>query len=83
MSDEVTIWRKLLNGWMAIAARFGFIQTMLLLVLFYVVLIGPAWAVSAISRRDLLAKRGLRAKGSVWQKAESAEPDLERAKLLS
>ena len=83
MASETPVWRRLLNGWMAIAGRFGFVQTMLLLVLFYVVLIGPVWIVTAIARRDFLAKRGLGTEGSVWCDADTAEPDLERAKLQS
>ena len=33
--------RRLLNGWMAIAARFGYVQTLVLLVFTYAILIGP------------------------------------------
>ena len=83
MATETPVWKRLLNGWMAIAGRFGFVQTLLLLVLFYVCLIGPVWTVTAIARRDFLKKRGLRAEGSAWGDADTAEPDLERAKLLS
>ena len=83
MASETPVWRRLLSGWMAIASRFGFVQTLLLLALFYALLIGPTWAVTAIARRDFLAKRGLGAAGSVWLDADTAEPDLERAKLLS
>jgi hypothetical protein len=68
---------------MAIAGRFGFVQTMLLLVLFYIVLIGPVWAGTALARRDFLSKRGLGAEGSAWRDADTAAPDLERAKLQS
>ena len=34
-------------------------------------------------RRDLLDKRGLGKRGSAWQDADSAAPDLERAKLTT
>src|SRR3989337_737788 len=57
MASATPVWRGLLNGWMVIAGRFGFVQTLLLLVLFYVVLIGPARIATALGRRDLLAKR--------------------------
>jgi hypothetical protein len=83
MAAEAPFWRKLLDGWMAIAARFGFVQTTVLLVLFYFVLIGPAWTFTTIARRDFLSKRGLRSEGSAWNEADTAEPDLERAKLQS
>jgi hypothetical protein len=75
--------RRLLNGWMIIAGRFGSVQTLMILVLTYVLLIGPVGLVLAIGRSDPLAKRGLRAVGSAWLDADSAKPDLERAKLLS
>ena len=75
--------RQWLNGWIAIAGRFGFVQTLMILVLTYAMLIGPVGLGIAILQRDLLAKRGLRHAGSAWQDADSAKPDLERAKLLS
>ena len=83
MASEASIGRRLRNGWMAIAGRFGFVQTLMLLTLFYVFLIGPTWIVTAIARRDFLTKRGLRAPGSAWSGADTSGADLERAKLLS
>ena len=41
--NPVPVWRRLLDGWMAIAGRFGFVQTLVILALFYAVLIGPGW----------------------------------------
>ena len=55
----------------------------MLLVIFYVFLIGPAWLVTAVARRDLLVKRGLGEPSSAWSDADTAGADLERAKLLS
>ncbi len=75
--------RRLLNGWMAIAGRFGYVQTLMLLVFTYAILIGPVAIVLFIGRADLLGKRGLKAAGSAWRDADTTEPDLERAKLLS
>ena len=85
MTDEAapSLGRRLLNGWMAIAGRFGFVQTLMILVLTYAIVIGPVGLGIAIFRGDLLAKRGLRAEGTAWSDADSAKPDLERAKLLS
>jgi len=82
-ANETPFWRRLLAGWMAIAGRFGFVQTMLILVLFYALLIGPTWAVTSITRRDFLTKRGVRSGGSAWNEVEDTENDLERAKLQS
>ena len=81
--EGVSIGRRLLNGWMVVAGRFGSIQTLLILVLFYVVLIGPVSVVQAIARRDQLDKRVLWKKESAWRESESGGTDLERAKLLS
>jgi len=83
MASEIPVWRRLFRGWTIIAGRFGFVQTLILLTLFYILLIGPTWTVTSIARRDFLAKRGLGTKSSAWLEADTAEPDLERAKLLS
>jgi len=76
-------WRRLLAGWMAITARFGFTQTLVILTLFYALLFGPVALALGVARRDLLERRGLRAGGTAWRDADSAPPDLERARLAS
>jgi len=68
---------------MAIAGRFGGVQTLLILVLFYLILIGPISVIQVVSRRDQLDKRALWRKESAWQESDSGGNDLERAKLLS
>ena len=85
MTDEKApaLGRRLLNGWMAIAGRFGFVQTLMILAMMYLLLIGPVGLVLAIGRSDPLAKRGLKDLESAWLDADTAKPDLERAKLLS
>jgi hypothetical protein len=75
--------KRLFHGWMLITARFGFVQTLVILTLFYVFLLGPVALGVAIGRGDPLAKRGLREGSTAWQEADSAAPDLERAKLAS
>ena len=76
----MSFWRRLLAGWNAIVARFGFAQTLVILALFYTLIIGPAALVAMLARRDLLDRRGLRVDGSAWRPADTAAPDLERAK---
>ncbi len=85
MTNETapSVGRRLLNGWMAIAGRFGSIQTLMILAFTYMLLIGPISIAIAIGRGDLLAKRGFKSLESAWQDADTAKPDLERAKLLS
>ncbi len=83
MMDEraPSLGRRLLNGWMTIAGRFGSVQTLMILVMMYVLLIGPVGLALAIGRSDPLAKRGVKAVESAWLDADTAKPDLERAKL--
>ena len=81
--EPMPVWRRLFDGWNAVVGRFGFVQTLVILALFYAVLIGPAALFAALARRDLLDKRGLGSRGSAWQDADSAAPDLERAKLTT
>ncbi len=83
MSEEQPVRRRLLDGWMAIVARFGHVQTLVLLGLFYALLIGPAALVGTLARRDFLDKRGLGRGETAWRDADSAAPDLERAKLTT
>ncbi len=77
------VWRRLRDGWTAIAGRFGFVQTLMLLVLIYTALFGPVGLAITLLRRDFLGKRGLREETSAWSDADTAPPDLERAKMLS
>ena len=73
--EPVPVHRRLLNGWMAIVARFGFVQTLVILSIFYALLIGPVALVGVLARRDLLDKRTLReAAAPPGLKADSARP---------
>ncbi len=79
--EQLSLWRKLYLGWMVIVARFGHVQTMVILALFYSFLIGPVALIMALFRTDGLGKRDLYGEGTAWQSADSAEPSLDRAKL--
>ena len=83
MSERPGIFRRALEGWMVIAARFGEVQTLVLLAIFYAFLLGPAASISTLARRDMLGKRGLGSPDSAWQDADTGGADLERAKLQS
>jgi len=85
MTERTTsgLWRRLLAGWNAIAGRFGAIQTLVILGLFYIVLIGPAALVRFLGRGDPLQKRPLPAAESAWRAADTAGADLERARQTS
>jgi hypothetical protein len=73
---------RLYEGWMAIAARFGFVQTLVVLGIFYSLIIGPISTGIQLFRGDLLDKRQRRESGSesAWREADSTKPDLERAR---
>lgn len=79
-ADRPTVWRRLYDGWMAITVRFGFVQTLIVLGIFYTLIIGPISTGIQLFRGDLLDKRAPRGEGSAWREADSVKPDLERAK---
>lgn len=77
------IGRRLLDSWLAIAARFGEVQTHVLVTGVYLFVLGPMGLVVGLTRRDLLKKRALNEPGSAWSPADTvATPDLERARRL-
>lgn len=78
-SERLPFYRRLYAGWMVIVGRFAFVQTLVILTLFYGLLVGPWGLGAALLRRDLLDKRRLREPGSAWRETDSAKPDLERA----
>ncbi len=82
MSEPQAMWRRLYAGWLEIAARFGEVQTLLVVTMVYTLVLGPVALVMYALRRDLLHKRGLRVAGSAWSKADSAAAELERARRL-
>jgi len=77
--DRKPFYRRLYEGWLVIAGHFGEVQTMVVIGLSYVFVIGPVALV--MGRKDLLHKRAL-APGSAWNDADSTKPDLERAKRM-
>jgi hypothetical protein len=81
--QPVGFWRTLYEGWLEIAARFGEVQTLIVVSLVYTLVIGPVAAIIAVGRGDLLHKRGLFTEGSAWNEADTTtDPDVERAKRL-
>lgn len=83
MSERASVRQRLKDGWMAIIGRFGASQTLVILGLVYTFVFGPVSLVLGLLRQDPLHKRWQRADSSAWSEADSAEPDLERAKLTS
>lgn len=75
--------RRLLAGWIAVAGRFGFVQTLVMLGFFYLVLVGPVSLGMRAAGRDLLDKRMRDGDPSAWRETEGAPPDLERAQRMT
>jgi len=65
---------------MQIAIRFGEVQTLVLLGLIYVLVIGPASLVSRAAGSDFLSKRGMGEAGSAWREADTRPPLLDNVK---
>jgi hypothetical protein len=82
MSEKRATWRRLYAGWLEIAARFGEVQTLLVLAIAYTLVLGPVALALFALQRDLLHRRGLYVSGSAWSEADSARADLERARRL-
>ena len=81
--DQTSFFARLRSGWLEIAAAFAEVQTLIILVVAYVVAIGPVALIMGATGKDLLHKRLLRVAGSAWDPADSVtSPDLERAKRL-
>jgi hypothetical protein len=75
--------RRLYLGWLELAGRFGEVQSVLIVCVVYLFVMGPMAVAAAVSGRDLLAKRGFASGASAWWDADSvSKPDLERAKRL-
>ena len=72
---------RLRHGWLELAAHFGEVQTLLIVSVVYLFVIGPTALVATLLGRDLLAKRGFEEAASAWRDADSvSSPNLERAK---
>jgi hypothetical protein len=74
---------RLKQGWLELAGHFGEIQTLLIVCVVYLFVIGPTALIATLIGRDLLAKRGFDGPASAWNDADSvSNPDLARAKRL-
>jgi hypothetical protein len=83
MAERKPLWRRFYEAWLEVAARFGEVQTLVVVALVYAIAVGPVALVLAATRQDLLHKRELHAAGSAWNDADTVKtPDLERAKRL-
>jgi hypothetical protein len=72
-------WERFYRGWMAFARALGHANTILLLSVFYIVVIGPASLVVRILRKDPLRRR-LRPAASYWLDKEQDAHSLENVR---
>ena len=73
------VWQRIYRGWMAFARALGHVNTILLLSVFYVVVIGPASLVFRILRKDPLRRR-LDSAASYWLAKEQDAHSLENVR---
>lgn len=57
------LWKTVFGWWMAFAHVLGHVNTIILLTVMYVLIIGPSWVVVSVLRKDLLRRRPRR---SYW-----------------
>jgi hypothetical protein len=74
-----TLWRRLYGYWMGFAKVLGKINTIVLLTLVYVVIIGPVALVLKVFGRDLLDRRP-EPRSSYWYEKTQEDVTLERSK---
>lgn len=78
------LWKRLYQGWLEVAMRFGEVQTTLIVALVYALVIGPMATAAGLARRDLLDQRTRATRqGTAWRDADTVtSPDLERSRRL-
>jgi hypothetical protein len=69
------------DGWLLFARTLGRVNTIILLTLIYVMIIGPMALLVKILRKDLLEKKKDSMKTSYWRDRASNEPTIERHKF--
>jgi len=75
-----SFFKKLWSGIKAFSRKVAYIQSLLILTLFYFLVIGPFSIVIRFFGRDLLNKRWKDKKASYWVKKEKIEVNLENAR---
>jgi hypothetical protein len=73
------IWSRLFGWWMAFARVLGHVNTILLLTIMYVLIIGPSWVVLRLLRKDPL-RRKAKETGSFWIEKEPLRHSLEETR---
>ncbi len=80
MSGLRTLRRRLWQGWLALAARFGEVQTLVVLGFVYAFVFGPVAVVTQLAGRDFLDKHRLGQPDSAWRDSDARPPELDNLK---
>ena len=72
---------RIKDGWMLFARALGRVNTIILLTLVYLVIIGPMALLARMFRKDLLQKKKHSMKTTYWLNRATNEPTLERHKF--
>ncbi|HLE32754.1 MAG TPA: SxtJ family membrane protein [Bacteroidota bacterium] len=74
-----SIGSKLYKGWMAFARGLAVVNTILILSIVYLFLIGPSWFIMKIRGKDLLDRRS-GPEPTFWKEKEPIKHTLEQSK---
>ncbi len=72
------IGSRIYKGWMAFARALAFVNTRILLTLFFIIVIGPIALVLKVFRNDFLDRK-FRSSGTYWKTRDPQEHTLEHA----
>lgn len=73
-------FKKIWSGIKAFSKKVAYVQSLIILTLFYFLVIGPFSIVLRFFGKDLLNKRWKDKKSSFWMKKEESEVNLENAR---
>jgi hypothetical protein len=59
-------WTRISGWWMTFASFLGYVNTIILLTLMYILVIGPSWVVFRVLRKDPLERKRVQP-GSFWR----------------
>ena len=76
-----SFFKKIKNGWMLFAQKLARINTVILLTIIYVMIVGPMALIAKMFRLDPLQRKRDTDKKSYWLNRISSEPTIERHKF--
>ena len=79
MATLKSLWSRLYSWWMAFARVLGHINTVILLTIMYILIIGPSWIVLRVLRKDPL-RRKTASGDSYWIEKDPIEHTLDETR---